>query len=158
MTDLADIERRIAGALGRISAGLDRIGGMTVPPGTETAAVQAELDAERSANAQLTERVRAIREKQETTVAMLEKTVARLKDQVEAQSRELARQKQLNLDLSETNSALAAAAVEGGVSDAALINRAMASELEALRGARAAEVAELDEILAELRPLIGEVA
>ncbi len=39
-----------------------------------------------------------------------------------------------------------------------LLNRAMMTELEALRAARAADVAEMDEILSELKPLIGEVA
>lgn len=123
----------------------------------EVAALRLSLDEERTANAQLTERVRAIREKQESVVATLERTVARLSEQLDAQGRELQRQKRLNAQLTETNRALSTAA-EQGVSEPHLINKAMMSELEALRAARAAEVAEMDEILSELKPLIGEVA
>jgi hypothetical protein len=43
------------------------------------------------------------------------------------------------------------------LADPEQINRAMAAELEAMRVARLSEVAELDEIMAELDPLIGEV-
>ena len=38
-----------------------------------------------------------------------------------------------------------------------LLNKAMQAELEALRATRQSETVEMDEILAELQPLIGEV-
>lgn len=163
MDDIAEIERRIAYALDRIGRGIAALpaGGHMASPDAatddEVAALRLSLDEERTANAQLTERVRAIREKQESVVATLERTVARLSEQLDAQGRELQRQKRLNAQLTETNRALSTAA-EQGVSEPHLINKAMMSELEALRAARAAEVAEMDEILSELKPLIGEVA
>jgi len=112
---------------------------------------------ERTTNAQLTERVRAIKEKQETMVGALEKNVARLTHQLDAATIDLQRLKDANQDLVDANRALGAA-VEAGLADPGLINHAMLSELEALRAARAADVAEMDGILAELKPLISEVA
>lgn len=163
MSDITELERRISVALERIGAGLDLLGeGAGAVPATgadegELASLREALDAERTANAQLTERVRAIREKQETMVEALEKKVVRLTEQLDAAGLELQRQKQLNAELTDANRALSKAAQEG-VAEPHLINRSMMTELEALRVARAAEMAEMEEILSELKPLIGEVA
>ena len=119
--------------------------------------LRAELEAERSANAQLTERVRAIKEKQETMVVALEKKVGRLTQQLEANGTELQHQRQLNVDLTAINRKLSEAA-RTGLIDAETLNQSMETELAALRVARSAEMAEVEEIMAELRPLIGEVA
>lgn len=163
MSDITELERRISAALERIGAGLDLLGqGAGAAPAAaadagELTSLREALDAERTANAQLTERVRAIREKQETMVEALEKKVVRLTEQLNAAGLELQRQKQLNTELTEANRALSDAAQEG-VAEPHLINRSMMTELEALRIARAAEMAEMEEILSELKPLIGEVA
>ncbi len=163
MSDITELERRISVALERIGAGLDLLGqGSGAAPAAgadegELTRLRDALDAERTANAQLTERVRAIREKQETMVEALEKKVGRLTEQLNTAGVELQRQKQLNADLTEANRALSDAAQEG-VAEPHLINRSMMTELEALRIARAAEMAEMEEILSELKPLIGEVA
>jgi len=163
MSDIAELERRISAALARIEAGVEVLG--AAPAETAPAArdegeitrLTEELEAERAANAQLTERVRAIKEKQETTVGALEKKVERLTAQIDAADAEIRRLKQLGDDLTETNRALTTAAA-AGVTEPALINRSLMGELDALRAQRAAEIAEMDEILAELKPLIGEVA
>src|SRR5690606_40004114 len=71
MSDIAELERRISAALARIEAGVEVLG--AAPAETAPAArdegeitrLTEELEAERAANAQLTERVRAIKEKQE---------------------------------------------------------------------------------------------
>lgn len=168
MNEIAELERRISTALTRIGQGIDAVladladGGHAGPaaPGDGSAAeaeLREALDAERAANAQLTERVRAIKEKQETMVGALETKVARLTRQLDAAGLELQRHKRLNADLTEANRALGEAAREG-LTEPHLINRSMMTELEALRVARATEVAEIDEILSELKPLIGEVA
>ncbi len=163
MSDITELERRISAALERIGAGLDMLdeGGEAAPAAgaddAELESLREALDAERTANAQLTERVRAIRDKQETMVEALEKKVARLTEQLNAVGLEVQRQKRLNADLTEANRALSEAAQEG-VAEPHLINRSMMTELEALRAARAAEMAEMEEILSELKPLIGEVA
>ncbi|MEZ5886211.1 MAG: hypothetical protein R3D56_04945 [Paracoccaceae bacterium] len=161
MSDIAEFERRILYALERIGAGMDRLG----EGGGTSAAVEAidvdvlkaELEAERATNAQLTERVRAIKERQETLVSGLERKVARLGEQLGQLEAELGRQRQLNGDLAALTRKLSDAARDGGA-DPGLINEALAAEVEALRAERAGEMAEMAEILAELKPLIGEMA
>ncbi len=161
MNDSAGTERRLATALARIAAGID---GIAIAGGAREAARSDEaeelrdlLESERAANAQLTERVRAIKEKQETMIGALEKKVARLSEQVEQAEAELQRQNRVNSQLVEVNRALIDAAA-AGTTEPHLINRAMMAELEALRAARSAELVEMNDILAELKPLLGEVA
>ena len=171
MTDISELERRILFALERIDRGVDAltIGGDIAPISNKAAevsgsrgideveALRSELDAERSANAQLTERVRAIKDKQETIVSDLEKKVGRLTQQLDLAGAELQRQRRLNADLVSVNQSLSDAA-QDGVTEPALLNQSFMTEIEALRAARSAEMAEIEEILAELKPLIGEVA
>jgi hypothetical protein len=130
----------------------------------EVVALREALEAERQANAQLSDRVRAIRDKQETMVTMLERRLNTTQRDADRWAREVARLKRANFDLTEANRGLTAALaqreeqgpgadVDDGVA-AHLINRAMLAELEALRAQRAVERAELEEILAGLEPLI----
>jgi hypothetical protein len=165
MNDISELERRILYALERIDVATAQIGGSVAdrpadPPAStavDVDALKAELEAERLANAQLTERVRAIKEKQETMVIALEKKVARLTQQLDANGTELQHQRQLNVDLTAINRKLSEAA-RTGLIDTETLNQSMETELTALRVARSAEMAEMEEIMAELRPLIGEVA
>ncbi|MCB2135189.1 MAG: hypothetical protein KDE08_04475 [Rhodobacteraceae bacterium] len=167
MNDIAELERRISAALERIG---DSIGALPeaaaapapaapapAAPDPGLAALEEALEAERATNAQLTERVRAIKEKQETMVSVLEKKVAQLTEQLNRASTDLQKQRRLNSDLTAANRALSDAA-QAGIAEPHLINQSMMTELEALRAQRAAEMAEVDEILSELKPLIGEVA
>lgn len=162
MNEIAELEGRISQALDRIGRRLDTIsGGITAPgaPGSAEEKLQKALQSEQDTNAQLTERVRAIKDKQEKTVNTLEAKVARLMKDLDTASQELQRQKRVVTDLEDTTRALREA-VEAGVSDPALVNQAMTAELEALRSARAVEIAELDAIMAELKPIVdaGETA
>lgn len=156
MNDIAELERRISAALARIGAALEALP-RDVRPDPDAPALSEALETERAANAQLTERVRAIKEKQEIVVTALEKKVAQLTRQLDAATRDLARQRSANVDLLETNRMLNDAA-RGTLTTPELVNAAMESELSALRAARAADLAEMEEIMAELKPLIGEVA
>ncbi|MDP1667665.1 hypothetical protein [Phaeovulum sp.] len=155
MSDMTDHERRISAALARIGAGLERLGQRAAPATAAEAddALREALETERAANAQLSERVRAIREKQETTLGALERKLAAAKTEIEQNLRDLVRMKRANADLAAANRALADAA-EAGLADPQLVNRTMQAELAALRAERAAEVAELDDILAGLAPLV----
>jgi hypothetical protein len=165
MNDISELERRILYALERIDIATAQLGDGAAAKVQEAPlansididVLKAELEAERLANAQLTERVRAIKEKQETMVVALEKKVARLTQQLEANGTELQHQRQLNVDLTAINRKLSEAA-RTGLIDAETLNQSMETELAALRVARSAEMAEVEEIMAELRPLIGEVA
>lgn len=175
MTELVEYERRIAYALERIGRGVEtlaerrgpeaasmpepepetRVEPVAVPvaeESTEIVALREALEGERAANAQLTERVRAIREKQETTLGALERRLGQATRALEAVQAEANKLKRANADLVEVNRTLVEA---GGQASAHLINRAMQAELEALRAARAWEVAELAEILAGLEPIVA---
>lgn len=116
--------------------------------------LRAELEGERAANNQLSERVRAIREKQETTLAALERKLGQASRTNEAATGEIARLKRVNADLVEINAALLDAA---GDVESHLVNRAMQAELEALRAARSSDAQELAELMAALEPLAALV-
>lgn len=180
MTELAEYERRIAFALERIGRGVETLTELraaalsvaeAVPeaapqlaaepaaetiaetgPSAEVLALQAELEAERAASAQLTERVLAIREKQETTLAALEKRLSQATRALEAVQVEANRLKRANGELIEVNRQL----IDGaGRIDPALVNLSMQAELEALRAARAWEASELSDIVTGLAPLVA---
>lgn len=152
MDDISEYERRITAALDRAAQALDKLG---VGDGGDTAALKSELEAERVANQQLEERVRAIKETQEQTVKQLEASVADLKKALEARDAEMQRLKSVNEELRTSNAALREANAKG-VGDADAVNSAMVTELESLRAARAAERAEIAEILATLEPVLKE--
>lgn len=154
MSDISELERRITAALDRASQALERLSAATADTG-DVEAMKAELEAERVANAQLEERVRAIKDKQETMVAGLEAEVLRLKEAVRARDGELRRMRSVNEELRGSNAKLREANAQG-LADADLVNGAMVSELEELRAQRAAERAEIDEVLATLEPLLKE--
>lgn len=162
-TDIAEFERRISAALDRIGKGLDRITRPPAPkpvPVVDTAPLEAEirrlraaLEAEKSTTARLTRDLRAASEVQ--SPAQLEAKVERMTRQLDVQGLEIQRMRKTTIQLREQLRALADAARQG-VTEPQLINKAMSVELEALRAQRQTETAELDEILAELRPLIAE--
>lgn len=158
MSDITELERRITAALERIGAGVEALGQAGATGGGaedgEVARLTEELAAEREANQQLEERVRAIREKQETIVARLEDEVARLREEVAGHSAEIGRVRRVNAQLRDNNRALREANA-AGLPDPHLVNKAMMAELDALRGAREADRAELDAILAELGPVLN---
>ncbi len=152
MDDISDYERRITAALDRAQQALDKL---SAGEAGDAEALKAELDAERVANQQLEERVRAIKETQEKTVAGLEAKVADLSKALTARDAELQQIKSVNEELRKSNGALREANANG-VADAALVNSAMVTEIESLRAARAAERAELEDILATLEPIVKE--
>lgn len=151
MSDVAELESRLTAALDRIGAGLDAIGRADSPG--EVAKLQETLDAEKTANSQLQERVSAIKEKQEKLVAGLEADVARLTAQLDSHGNDVEKLKQVNDLLRSNNQALRDANLQG-VGDANLINDAMVTELDALRLSRETDRTELDAILLDLKPLL----
>ena len=157
MNDISELERRITAALERVGRAMDKLGAVSAGSagGEDAAALAAELEAERVANAQLEERVRAIKEKQETTVAGLQAEVTRLRAAVESRDGALQRMRGVNAELRDTNRALREANAEG-LAEPHLVNSSMMSELEALRAAQAADRAEIDDILATLEPVLKE--
>ncbi len=153
MSDITELETRITKALDRIGAGITEL----TAAASGDAELEKELAAEREANAQLEERVRAIREKQETTLAALRDEVAGLKDALQSTDTDLQRVKAINAELRNTNAALREANASG-LADAALVNSSLSTELDALRILRETDRAEIDRVLSELDPILGEAA
>ena len=152
MSDISEFERRITAALDHAQQALEQL---SAGEGGDTAGLTAELEAERVANQQLEERVRAIKDKQETTLKELEDEVSRLKDALKSRDAEVQTMRGVNENLRASNTALRAANTEG-LADAGLVNASMINELDSLRAARAADRAEIEEILATLDPVLKE--
>ena len=89
--------------------------------------------------------------------SLLEKRAQAAEDRMEQLDLGLQRLRRANTELSDACAALLDANAEG-VGDAHLINKAMRSELEALRAARAAEVSQADTLMAKLTPLLEAAA
>ena len=156
MSDITELEQRLSAALERIEYALEQEpAAAPAPPEVDLGPLMEELESERLVNAQLAERVRVLREKQESMVATLEARMARMADQLDGLGIEIQRMKASNIALRENNRVLREA-LQSGVGDAALVNKSMGAELEALRASRRAEMAELHDVMAELRPLVEE--
>lgn len=154
MSDLATYERRVSAALERIARKVERQRAAPSTGGEDVQKLRDALEKERAANAQLSERVHQVKQRQDTTISQLERRLARLTEQLDLQSLEMLRLKKANARLIESNTALREAHVEG-FPDSTLINRSISAELEALQAERRAEMAEMEEILAELKPLLA---
>lgn len=154
MSDITELERRITAALERIGAGLAGLerADPERPDPAQHEALRDALEAERTANAQLNERVKAIRERQESHVARLESRATETKLRLQSLEAELDQLRAVNAHLRDTSAALRAANAQG-LGDADAIDRAMQAELDALAKLRASDRAELEAIVAELAPL-----
>lgn len=159
MNNLSELEQRISAALERIGRGTESLtnGDAAVADTEALEKAKDELEAERMVNAQLEERVRAIREKQENQVKTLEEKVVALAARAEGLETELGGLRQVNAELRANNTALREANA-AGLADAHLLNKSMQAELEALRRVREGDRAELDDILQSLKPLYSEAA
>ena len=153
MASPTDLERRLTRALDRISRSMAQ-----PKPASEDAAEVAELRAqlasERARTAQLTERVNAVKQRQESSFTTLERRLARMTEQLDLQSLEMLRLKKANTKLIEANRQLREGH-EAKVIEPSAVNRALLAELEALRAERAADRTELEDVLAEMRPLLA---
>ncbi len=155
MNQVEEFERRITAALDRIAKGIEPLG--TAPDSSvaeeELAHARAELEEERLAAAQLEERIKALHERQDNKIAVLEARTAEQSATLTKLDAELQRLRASNEQLRASNGALREAN-EQGVGEPHLINKAMLAELEGLRAARAADMAESAAILSALEPLL----
>lgn len=154
MADYPELVSRISAALDRVGSSLDRQPvAQSDTSADEARALKEALEAERNANAQLEERVLAIKEKQEKVVARLEEEVMRLREEADRALQEMQQLRAANAQLRENNKALREANASG-VGDTDLINSGLQAELAALRARRDADRQELDVIISELKPLL----
>jgi chromosome segregation ATPase len=154
MAEFAELEQRIAAALARISAGVERL----ATPADAPSAAQAEaiahlqqaLDDERAARAAADA---ALNDMQSPTPGADTAEIDRLTRQLDAHGLDNQRLRSSVAQLREELRRLREAAGEG-TPDAALINRALQAELDALRAVRASEITEMADILATLGPIV----
>lgn len=152
MGQIDDLEHRISAALDRIGAGVE---GLSLGDTAKTEQLEAALEEERAANAQLEERLKTLRERTSANTVQLEQKVERLQAQLAASEAQAAKLRALNERLQHATEQLRRQN-ETMVGDPHLVNTAMMTELEAVRTARAGDVAEMDALLAEMKPLVGE--
>ena len=147
MSQIDELQRRIIAALDRIGHGLeDRQAGADVQ---EAEALGQQLEDERLANAQLQERLKKLREKQEAAETAAAEARNEMAGRIEALDRDLQSLRSANQQLRENNAALREANANG-LAEPHLINKAMLAELEGLRASHAADRAEADAVLSEL--------
>lgn len=157
MDTIAELERRITAALERISATVEhRLSAAPAAPVTDQAELdrlRADLDEERQTSARLADTLKSQRDRSERAEAGLAEEVTRLTAQVDAQALAMQKLVTATVQMREELRRLRDAA-EAGPVDSALIDKAMAAELEAFRATRAAETAELDDLIAVLTPIV----
>ena len=134
MSELKELESRLNAAMDRLE---DGVGALDASGGND-AELTAELDAAKATN------------------AALEESLAGQQDKLSTLDGELQRLREVSRQLEENNRALREACETGQV-DAALINKAMLTELESLRAARSADQAEAAAALASLDALVASV-
>lgn len=154
MSEIEQLSSRIMAAMDRVASGLDALSG---PDSGEAEALRNALEEERQVNAQLTERVRVLGERQEEALAAMEAKAAEAQDRIDRVDTELQQLRRAQDMLAEASNALREANA-AGVGDPALINSALQAELDALHAMRRAELAEADEIVAGLMPLLNASA
>ena len=151
MAELPELERqleqRITAALARIGAGVERLGAGPTPALTR---LQMELDAERAARAAADD---ALNQMQMPIAGDHSAEVDRLTRALDAQGFDNQRLRSSVAGLREELRRMREA-LDQGMADAPLVNRAMQAELEALRAVRAAETTEMADILSALAPLV----
>ena len=165
MQDLAELERRIAAALQRIGDGIEAIAAAPPPaepqPDHKRADLAAALDAERAVNADLRAQLAQVQDAAPVAVAPhpdvaeLQARIDRMTAQLDVQGLEMQRMRKTVVQLRENLRGMRRSQA-ANLADPDQINRAMMAELEAMRVTRLSEVAEMDEILSELTPLIQE--
>lgn len=153
MSDIDALQQRLTAAMDRIATGL---GGLDAAGADEAAALQTALEDERVVTAQLTERVRKLSERLDQAEAQATAAVEAATARVAELDFELQRLRTANEQLRESNAALRTANEEG-VGEPNLINKSMMAELEGLRAARAADVAEASSIIGALTPLLDQL-
>src|SRR6056297_834093 len=147
MSQIDELQRRIIAALDRSGQGLE--GQQAGPYVQELETLKQQLEDERLASAQLEERLKKLRDKQDAQAEVAARARDELASKIETLDRDLQSLRTANQQLRENNAALREANA-AGVAEPHLINKTMLAELEGLRATHAADKAETDAILVEL--------
>ncbi|KRW93161.1 hypothetical protein [Paracoccus sp. MKU1] len=156
--DLNRSEKRLIAALDRIDQFLDRaaLERHAPPPASSAEDVQARLHEAQAENRRLSQELAALHERQATTFSACEARLAEAHRRLVQAGQEAARLAAANEVLAEANRALIEAQDGGGSQDE--IRRALEAEIESLRAERAAEVAQIGEIVEALDRMIDNPA
>ena len=153
MSDISELEGRITAALDRIAWSVEN----AAAPASEAPTVSGdsdlieELEIEKATN----ERLSAMREKHVAQIERLEIRVTRLSERLQQSETEEARLQSVIEELSANNAQLREA--NAAYQDAAeAADAGLAAQLEHLTKLRQGDLAELDDIMAELGPLMKE--
>lgn len=148
MADLSELEQRIVAAMDRIAYSVDTI---SSSPSAPNADMVEELEIERDTNARLVE----VGQQSLARMERLETRVTRLTARLESMETENKRLQAVMGILRDTNKQLRAA---NAANDPApnTVNIALQAENDALQAARVADLAELDEIIGDIAPLVKE--
>ncbi len=146
MSEISVLEGRITAALDRIRRGIEAQGG----PDPELAAALAQ---ERAAKDELAAQLQA-QGAQNANVASLTAALEAQQLQMQKLDAELQRLRASNAQMREMNTQLREAVTSGLASE--LLDQAVAAEIAALQAQRSADAAELEAILAALKPVIEE--
>jgi chromosome segregation ATPase len=151
MSEIEAFQSRIMAAMDRLAAGVEQI---DAGSGDAVKKLEEALAEEKTVNAQLSERVRVLAERQEQALAAMEAKTSEAVTRMETLDLELQRLRGANQELQKICEALREANEEG-VGEPHLINRAMVAEIDAMKATRRSEIAEADEIIAALVPLLS---
>ena len=158
MTELAELEKRIAEAIQRIRSGVEGLqpaSDAEMVPAEEADALASQLSAVTSDLSDATAALEVERARSADLEAQLHaanEAAASQSDQaaIEAELRTLRGAVQ---ELQTANAALRQSAL-ASVTDPELINRSLAADLEAVQTARLSELRDIDAILATLNPIV----
>lgn len=155
MTDISELEGRIAAALDRIAWSIESqpaaAPAVQPEPAEPDSELVEELEIERATNARLV----ASREKHVARIERLETRVLRLTERLQGAETENKRLEGVITSLSQNNALLRAAnSAHQGAGETA--DQSVVAQLEDLRATRARDLQEMEDILAELAPLVKE--
>lgn len=149
MAEISEFEQRINAALDAISKGIEAkaaaAAAAPAPAPVDNTELLEELEDEKATNARLI----SGREKLSARIEKLETRVFRITQRLETAEAENKRLEDVIATLQSNNVALRAG-------NPGAVDASVTAELEQLRAARSADRAELDEILAELAPIVKE--
>ena len=120
-------------------------------------AAKADLSDEQSTNAQLEQRVRRLRDRQQGFLTKLEADIGKQQAAMRKLDADLQTQRVANEQLRQSNHSLRTAN-ESGVADPELINKAMMDEIVALHAARSTDQSEAQVVITSLNVLLQKTA
>ncbi|MEM7470066.1 MAG: hypothetical protein AAF340_01855 [Pseudomonadota bacterium] len=154
MSDISELENRITAALDRIAWSVENQPA-ALPQGESAAPADdelvEELEVERATNARLV----ASREKHVARIERLETRVLRMSDRLQNAEMENKRLEAVISELGSQNEALREANASGTPAGET-INAGLVAQLDDLKAQRKQDLLDLDDILAELAPLVKE--